>query len=322
MGKELSEALIDIPATHDQEYNSYYLESDFYSPGYLAALTAFLKEKRTSERGFDCDRTLNGYLETLGLYNILWDRPAPHRVAHGRNYTPITQLSSAEATDDVTTSINGCIRHFTGYTGGGLIDLTHVVGELLDNVWSHGQSTGFAMAQKTAVPHTNGEDHYLEFSVADRGIGFLEETRRTGKAAEHNITTDLEAINWCIQRGNSTKHADDVDEWAQQIPPEHIGESPYGSGIGSSYEVNHHQGLGLAHLVELVQNFHGKMIIASGNAMLTVEERGNRIETELDEPWKGVAISCKFRLSSLVQEIEEEIDEDLMAIIDRLKGDI
>lgn len=327
MGKGLGEALVEIPTNHDEEYNSYHLEKDFYSPGYLATLTAYLKHKRTTERNFDCEcDKQDGYLKTLGFYNILWNRPIPKRVSDGKTYTPITQLSSAEATDDVTASINGCLRHFTGYSGGeipdGLSQLSHVVGELLDNVWSHGFSTGFAMAQKSAVPYTHGSDHYLEFSVVDKGLGFLEETKRTGKAALHNLTTDMDALNWCIQRGNSTKHANDQDEWAQQIPPEHIGDSPYGSGIGSSYEVNHHQGLGLAHLVELVQNFHGKMIIASGNAMLTVEESGDRIETELDEPWKGVAISCKFKLSSLVQEIEEEIDEDLMAIIGRLKGDI
>ena len=325
MGKGLSEALVEIPADFDDEYNSYHLSKCFYFPGYLTAVTAYLSHKNTPERNFDCEDALQAsYLETLGLHNILWGKALPTRRNEGRNYTAITQLCSAEATDDVTASINGCLRHFTGYTNGdipdGLSQLNHVVGELLDNVWSHGQSTGFSMAQKTAVPYSDGSDYYLEFSVVDKGLGFFEETKRTGKAREHNINSDSEALLWCIEKGNSTKHADDVDDWGQQLPPGHVGSSPYGAGIGSNYEVNHHQGLGLAHLVELVEKFQGTMIIASGSAILEIDESGKRSMNSLDTPWKGVAISCRFKLSLLLQEIEEETDEELLELMNQLRG--
>ncbi|OCH26236.1 hypothetical protein A6E13_20015 [Aliivibrio fischeri] len=324
MGKGLSEALIEIPNDFEHDYNGYYLAKNFYSPGYLSSLTAYLKHKATLERNFDCDPALVGYLDTIGIFNILWNRELPVRRTDGINYTPITQLCSAEATDDVTASINSCLRHFTGYIEGdvpdGLSQLSHVVGELQDNVWSHGYSTGFSMAQKSAVPQTDRSDFYLEFAIADKGLGFLEEVRRSGKAREHNLQSDEDALLWCIQEGNSTKHANDIDEWAQQLPPEHIGDSPYGGGIGSSYEVNHHQGLGLAHLVELVEKFQGKLTIASGLAILNINENGEREIKTLDSPWKGVAIACRFKLSLLCKEIDENTDNELLALMGRLRG--
>lgn len=327
MGQGLREALVTITKNYDAEYNSFHLDKDFYFPGFWTVFTAFLNEKKIKERDFDCECSKqNSYLQTLGFHNILWNRPIPQRLSDGKTYTPLTLLSSAEATDDVTASINSCLRHFTGYTDGeipdGLSQLNHVVGELLDNVWSHGHSTGFAMAQKTQVPKSHGSDYYLEFSVSDRGLGFLEETQRSGKAKTHQLTTHMDALNWCLQKGNSTKHADDIDPWAQQLPPEHVGESPFGAGIGTDYEENHHQGLGLAHLVELVERFQGEMIIASGNAMLMIHEDGNREELALDTPWKGVAISCKLKLSSLIREIADEPDEELLALMEQLKGGI
>ncbi|MEZ9133072.1 hypothetical protein AB4308_09470, partial [Vibrio breoganii] len=327
MGKGLAEALIEIPSTYDEEYKQFFLNKDFYSPGYLSSLAAFLSFQHVLERNFDCEcPNNNSYLETLGLYHILWGRKAPYQVGNGQYYTPITQLLSVESTDDVTASINSCLRHFTGYTDGdipeGLAKLTHVVGELLDNVWSHGFSTGFAMAQKTAVPYTDRKDFYLEFSIVDKGLGFLEEAKRSGKSKEHNLNTDICALKWCLKKGNSTKHANDIDEWVQQLPPEHTGDSPYGAGIGANYEVNHHQGLGLAHLVELIEKCHGSLVIASGEAMLTIGEDGQRTECNLYNPWKGVAISCKFKLSLLLKEIENTDDDEVLALMDRLKGGV
>ncbi|WP_050937911.1 hypothetical protein [Vibrio harveyi] len=325
MGKGLSEALREIPDDYEHEYNAYYLAKDFYFPGFLSTLAAYLKDKKTPERNFDCDPEIAGYLRTLGLNHILWNCPEPVRVKDGVTYTPITQLCSAEATDDVTASINGCLRHFTdnveGQSPDGLVQLNHVVGELHDNVWSHGQSTGFSMAQKTAVPGTNRTDFYLEFAIADKGLGFLEEMRRSGKAQLNNIECDKDALLWCLEEGNSTKHADDSDPWAQQLPPEHIGNSPYGHGIGSDYTVNHHQGLGLAHLVGLIEQFQGNLTIASGTCLLNINEDGERTQETLPTSWKGVAISCKFKLSLLCEEINDTVDEQLLALMEQLRGD-
>ncbi len=324
MGKGLAEAVIEIPGKYDDVYNSFYLDNGYYTPGYLSALAAYLNYKRTKEREFDCHPKVHGYLDTIGLYQILWDKDEPERVNEGKNYTPITQLCSAEATDDVTASINNCLRHFTGYASDnepdGLTQLTFVVGELHDNVWSHGNSTGFSMAQKSAVPHTGRTDYYLEFAIVDKGIGFLEEIKRTGKADLNNIKSDSDAIQWCIQEGNSTKHADDKDEWAQQLPPEHVGDSPFGFGIGESYEVNHHQGLGLSHLVKLIEKYQGELCIVSGNAVFHINHMGFRSIDTIDTSWKGVAISCRFKLSLLCQQMESETNEALLTLMERLRG--
>jgi len=72
------------------------------------------------------------------------DEGACERLNEGRNYASITALRNAEQVDNATTTINNCIRSLAGNNDSkGISELTKVVGELHDNVWSHGKSTGF-----------------------------------------------------------------------------------------------------------------------------------------------------------------------------------
>ncbi|AXI03866.1 hypothetical protein HYN46_14080 [Aquirhabdus parva] len=301
------------------EYGDCYLDKGHYGPGFIAALTAVLFERRVDERSFDTHSEVMSYLRTLGLHRVLWgnDVGAFQRVNEGRNYSPITALHNAEQVDNATTTINNCIRNFVrNRQSQGISELTKVVGELHDNVWSHGKSTGFSMAQKWAVTGTNRGDYYLEFALADRGFGFLEEMKRSRK---NYASTDQEAIEWCIVEGHSTKHADDEDEWFQRLPEDFTGVSPMGR-VGVVTSENHHQGLGLANLVSLVQRYDGVLHIASGNSLFTM--RNNTKEfSAVKTPWKGVTISCRFKESSLLRQIEKDvIDAETAAIMSRLRG--
>ena len=111
-------------------------------------------------------------MRAINLHGALWgeDQYQQERVNVGRNYSLVTALTNVEAVDVATGSINSCVRQLTFPDRDprdcpkGLTDLTHVIGELHDNVWSHGKSTGFSFAQRSAVPHTQKKEHYLEFS--------------------------------------------------------------------------------------------------------------------------------------------------------------
>ncbi len=302
---------------HDDEYNDFFLPKGFYTPGYLVALTAYLHLHKINQRSFDSDPKVSGYLSAMSLSSALWGISdySLVRCNQGLNYSIITPLHNAEVVDEATSSINSCIRAISNNCGSkGVNELLHVVGELHDNVWSHGLSSGFSMAQKIKIK--DSEDHYFEFAIADHGFGFLTELKRSKKA----VTTDREAIEWCIVEGNSTKHSDDIDDWVQSVPSDMVGDSPFGSSVQVRSEVNHHQGLGLAHLVKLIKKYKGKLYLISGGVCFHIDTNGKEQFINLQKCWKGVAISCRFKESELLIDHDEAPDESLINIMEKLRG--
>lgn len=320
MGYGLKEGIVMIPACHDKEYQELDIPKGHFHPGCMVILAAYINHHRITER--NCLLPNEGYLQAVGLHYSLWGRDGHQhaRTNVGRNYSMVTALKSVEAVDIATSSINSCIRRLAFPNGGpypqGLSDLMHVVGELHDNVWSHGRSTGFSFAQKSAVPHTKKQEFYLEFALADCGLGFLQELKR---ANIPNIDTHQQAIEWCIQQGNSSKHADKIDEWAQHVPAGHAGGNVYGSGVAVREEQNNHQGLGLAHLMKLVNTYKGQLILASGNVCLVADGEDVTYDS-LPVNWQGVAISCRFKISDLALEQHDEEDPEIEDIMMQLRG--
>lgn len=301
-------------------YHEYLLTGTYFKPSYIVVLASYLAcQKQLISSKFQCDDDRVGeYLQAIGFYDALWGHDGYQNTRRnvGKNYSLLTCIKSEEFTHDATAMINNCIRsHFTDINNeiSGLHRLTHVVGELHDNVWSHGKSTGFSLAQKYAVPGSNRCDHYLEFSLADSGYGFLAETKRVGKS----FVDHLEALLWCIEEGNSTKHSKDIDDWAQTIPNDLIGSSPFGDKVKTRFSENHHQGLGLYHLVELVRAYKGELILVSGNACFEMDENAQETNKLIGKEWKGVAISCRFKASNL-SSIKEEISQSDRDIMDLL----
>lgn len=153
-------------------------------------------------------------------------------------------------------------------------DLITTIGELHDNVWSHGQGIGVSQAQIYSI---KGKTH-IELAVADCGIGFFRELRSKGI----RIDTCREAIEWCLEEGNTSKGPKEEDDgWSQRLPEDAMG-SPMNTATTQQDQGNHHQGLGLYLLECLVNNAKGQLQIASGNALITLQN-GHKICSEIPD---------------------------------------
>lgn len=324
MGLGLKDAIVHTAAFHKKETNELFLPNNYWHPGFITVLAAYVNHHKIAEE--NCSLSSPGYMQAINLQGALWgvDRYKQERVNVGRHYSLVTALTNVEAVDIATSSINSCVRKLAfpdrcqGEYPKGMIELTRVIGELHDNVWSHGKSTGFSFARRDVVPKTNKSEFYLEFALADCGYGFLGELRR---ASIPNIETHKDAIQWCIQEGHSSKHADQQDDWAQRIPHDFMGGSMFGSGVAVKEKENNHQGLGLYHLMKLIKTYNGRLQLATGDVCL--EAIGDDVSyNDLDCEWPGVAISCRFKINELaVDRNDEEADDQLIEIMRTLGGD-
>ncbi|WP_265524619.1 hypothetical protein [Providencia rustigianii] len=331
MGLMLLDALRDIPTEYyDEEYNSITLPQDHLFPGFITVLAAFCKKNKISERDFDtAGPEQSGYLRAIEYYKTLWgiDNYGPIRVNQGKNYSGLAHLDNEEQVDSATTCINSCIRAFIQgckTPPPGLQELLFVVGELHDNVWSHGKASGFSLAQKTKNP-LNRNDYIIEFALADHGYGFLSELKRSKLTERFNIVSHRDALDWCLKEGNSSKHADLYDGWEQSVPRDFNGYA-FSSSVSVRDDDNNHQGLGLAHLIKLVEKYNGELQIASGDVCLVINGHERNYE-DLPVDWKGVAISCRLSLEELSNnknEMDVEADDDELSQIMTLlqSGDI
>ncbi|MBD8879808.1 hypothetical protein IHE49_04890 [Rhodanobacter sp. 7MK24] len=290
---------------------------DYASPGCWAALAVLARAKGLDVEEIFCDLNINTqqYARAIGIEAALDcdDTYAYQRTNQGKNYSPLVLLRGVEEIDRATQDIASCVRNwFTDPKMGPFVaNLCDVVGDLHDNVWSHAESTGISMASKWKKPYSSGQEHVLEFALADAGAGFLAELRRAGIDRREGLSTHAEAINWCIVEGNSSKKKD-LDFWAQALPPDAVG-NPIGDMAYVKVKENNHLGLGLAKLVELVQRFHGQLWLASGDSYLTVDAAGNREMHQSVLGWSGVLLACRFETDKVAQAVaagqQKEMDD-------------
>jgi len=289
---------------------------DWKPPGYWAALAACCRSKQIEfgKLHFYSEQT-KGYASAIALESALngMDSYQYERKKSGENYSPLVLLNSADGTDKATSTINSCIRYlFDSQDISDFVkDLCDVVGDLHDNVWSHGKSTGFSMAQKWKNSNTNGE--CFEFALADCGLGFLRELQRVGLL----VQSDEESINWCIEKGNSSKTLKVIDEWSQRLPQDIAGNPIPGIGQAVMSE-NHHMGLGLAKLVELINNYKGLLWLASGEKTLVINDKGNKSFKNNVQKWQGVALACRFDIEKVKQYKKNNDDEVITSLINLL----
>lgn len=302
------------------------LPRGYYSSGFVAVLAAFLRSKNLDSTRFSCHHESNaGYLKAIGLSKAVWgiDDYRLKRINAGATYAPLTHIGSKDAVDEGTGQINGCLRKMADsasfdYTSSPVFaELQAVVGELHDNVWSHGMNSGFSTAQRRTCPY-NGS--LIEFSLADCGMGFKNELQRANIS---DVTTHREAIEWCIQKGNSSKLAANQDPWAQSVPEDFLGSSPFQRGVATYQNTgNHHQGLGLAKLFSLAEKYDGLLYLASGDHYLEFQN-GNVSYHELSHSWQGVAISLAIKESSFVvdgQPMQDVDSVDILELMNVLRG--
>jgi len=290
-----------------------------YSPGCWVLLTAFARHNKILDGAIKFSNfKKEQYAKAIGLHRAVWgsDVYKHTRTHEGINYASLVQLDNQESTDLATQTINSCIRCFfeRGSYGHFVNNLCDLIGDLHDNVWSHGKASGFSMTQKWKIPHSNN-DYYLEFAVADHGMGFLSELKRTGILAD----SDQEAIEWCIKEGHSTKKADQGDDWAQSMPADMIG-NPL-SGIEKiKHSDNHHMGLGLFKLIEVIKQFSGELRLSTGNTIYSLLENGEELYEDTRYYWQGVAISCRFNTSLIEKNSQQPMNKDIQDILDLLRS--
>jgi hypothetical protein len=281
-----------------------------YAPGYWTMLAATGKNAGVSFEDLTFDYDVNaGYARTLRLPNALGgnDDFPYNRPNEGLNYSGLVLLESAETTDSASERVNGCIRHiFAGTELDRFVqDLTEVVGDLHDNVWSHGLSTGFSMAQKWRNARRE-DSNWFEFALADCGMGFLRETQRAGIAG---IGSHADAIEWCIQKGNTSKKTKVRDEFAQALPPDMMGNPMLGFAAIRESD-NHHMGLGLAKLVSLVEKYKGRLWLASGDSLLYKPPAAAHVIRVAASHCKGVALAARFDTRVIREQLASEQTED------------
>lgn len=320
----LFEAVNKIEDMFDPTIGTIVVPDGFYSPGFWVVSTAFARRKRIPHDHIQVSEKHRSYLSAIGFSRALGqpDDFQFDRKNEGINYSTLAHLDQPESTDSATSTINSCIRQSLGKElPGKFVDmLCEVVGDLHENVWAHGKSLGFSLAQKWKTRPWNplSHDYCLEFALADSGIGFLREVQNAGL----NIKTDKDAIDWCIQEGNSTKKVRPAAEWAQRIPPDVIGNPLRGIEQTRTTD-NHHMGLGLFKLVRLVQEFRGFLWLATGSSVFELAPGCKPAYTDTKCPWQGVAIACRFRLKDIVS-IREDIergDKDIEEIMRIIGGD-
>lgn len=306
--------------------NELALPKQYYSSGFVAVLAAFLRSKNLTPEQFSCHHEYNaGYLRAIGLSKSVWgiDDYKQKRINAGATYAPLTHLDSRDAVDSGTGQINSCLRAMANSASVNyaqspvFAELQAVVGELHDNVWSHGMNSGFSTAQRRKCPK---DGVLIEFSLADCGMGFRNELQR---ARIPYVTTHREAIEWCLQKGNSSKLAVKLDPWAQSVPDDFLGASPFQAGVATFQNTgNHHQGLGLAKLFSLAKQYDGLLYLASGDHYLELQN-GNLSYHELSHSWQGVAISLAIKESSFVaggQPMQDVDSVDIFELMNVLRG--
>lgn len=311
MAKDLISALQDCQTIIQNNPVSIY-NGDFIKPAYLVCMAAYLYKHKTPPSLFNVDDSLINYLITIGFFNKVWgvnddwDRPNL-----GKSYSLLTMLDCEESVDSATTQIGSCINAMVDEKNRAAISLLiDAIGEVHDNVWSHGKSTGFSMAQKY--------NKWIEFALADCGSGFLKELKRVGI----QVDSHEGAIDWCIQKGHSSKTFKPQDDWAQQLPPDVIG-NPMGS-LARYSSGNNHAGLGLPRFIEVVESFGGELTIITGNAELSISNFPHRIKRIKpcfqDLSWDGVIIQCRLQTSNLNQTPTPSANSEIADILDTLTG--
>lgn len=292
------------------------VHDNHYTPGYWTALVAHCRLKNIEYDGIHIVSEKNqGYASAIGIEKALngLDSYCYERKNSGINYSELVHLNSADDTNKATSTINSCIRQLfdTPDLSSFSTDLCEVVGELHDNVWSHGMSTGFSTAQKWNPPTSSG--YCFEFALADCGLGFLKELNRVGL----NCLNDEDSIKWCIEKGNSSKTLKVADAWSQRLPPDIAGNPMPGIGKPVMSE-NNHMGLGLAKLVELVNNYKGQLWLSSGEKTLTIDTNGTQSFKNNKQKWQGVALACRFDTEKAKNYNKSNDDEAIDSLVELL----
>lgn len=272
------------------------IPSGLYSPSFWVGLLC-MKEKTGKKISLKTDN-LKSFANTIGFTGLVEPKESfnINRTNKNKTYTLIQKIANfSDDVDKANSGIMSCLRSSVSNLSNLIEDINKyniakTIGELHDNVKSHSQSSGFSMAQ-----YLNNK---FEFSIADNGLGFLNELR----SKNIQIFNDEEAIKWCLKKGNSTKKID--DEFSQAIPEDLI-MNPMPVKSHSRNDGNYHQGLGLHILREFAKLNSGTLEIVSGESYFLMDSEGNEKYFLMDRKINGVSITLRLNLSEVETKMQK-----------------
>jgi hypothetical protein len=259
---------------------------NFVSPIVSAVSAAACTADAAIRDKFDFSSDARTYAANNGLLAAIAGDYQPPAGAgqQGVTYCPLTRLRYAVEVEACNRTIADLLYAQLGH-GDKVTQLAQVVGELHDNVASHASGVGFSSAQV----YSKNNRKRLEFGIVDNGCGMLENARRT----DAGVTTDQDAISWCMKRGNTSAAVVD-DFWAQRVPDDG-GPAPFGGPTYVDAGGSHHAGLGLFNLRRLVRLFGGRLWIWTGSSQI-VYSGGVRNFAATVSRWRGVALEFEVTI--------------------------
>lgn len=276
----------------------------FVTPFVSACLAAAKLAKQSPPESFSFSSEATGYAENSGLrYHLgLTDSSPSSGAREGLTYCQVAKLMNPAEVETCNTKIGSFLRtQLRGCANRRLINATcGVVGELHDNIASHADGCGFSAAQMY-----RGRERVIRIGIADCGYGLNGSVQRSGRSM-----TDLEAIEWCLQRGNTTarKASSSEDVFGPQRLPEDCLSSPYPDHVETTSNASHHMGEGLYRLTELVAKTGGNTLVWSGSAQILYSSE-SRIPKNTDVHWLGTAIEIELPVAAF-EACQAAVDRD------------
>jgi len=259
----------------------------FVSP-VLSCICAVLSQRGACKNPIQFQGDSEGYAQANGLASLLEGNYSPGNRSgqQGITYSRLTRLlmnHEVEAGNRVIADLLYEQFGSTQFTN----RLVGVVGELHDNVVSHAAGAGYSCAQT----YNHGGKRWVEFAVADLGKGMLSNVKKIVQ----NMESDFEAIKWCLRKGNTTARG--IDEWAQRLPDDSM-DSPIPGPVFRAGTENHHVGLGLYQLRQLVRLFQGKLWIWSGETQILIQGGKMNVLANPAGNWEGVVVELEVTVPS------------------------
>jgi len=236
--------------------------TDFGSPSQVDPI--FIAMIRAYQKDIQKDiTTKNSYIRKMILTEFVEDQ----------TYSPIEEISTRMGLEKISSHLTKVmLQNFPSLDGEAQKDLRdylqYLFLEVMNNVVDHSHSDvgGYTMAQYFPAGKK------IQFVVADRGIGFLENIQ-----LNFDIETEEDAILKALKKGVT-------------------------STTQTMYGAERNAGYGLYAMFEILKLTGGQFVIISNDTLIRYKD-GRFTKKELLYPWKGVVVAFEF--------FESEINYDM-----------
>ncbi len=240
--------------------NNTFNNIDWVAPIFAAMLSAYQK-----------DKSIEIISDNSYLKNML---NSPYK--QNKTYTPIEQIISRNEIDKIAAHLTAImLKNFSFLEEDDRRDLKYYLhylfSELMNNVADHAYSPvgGFAMAQY----YPNGKK--IQFAIADRGIGFLENLK-----LKFDISSENDAIIKALEKGVTASKP-------------------------KVYGQEKNAGFGLFAMKTILEETGGVFVIISNDVLYRYSKHKQPEIIKLKNPWKGAVISFEFYESKINYTMED-----------------